>query len=262
MTSATKTLELLSFFSEQHPEIGLSQFCKLTSRDKATTYRYLQSLEIVGFIEKNPLTKKYRMGPAVLPLAQIRERTVPRKSAAKASVEQLADATGETAHVSVLSGTTLYSLVAVESPKHSTRAIVDLKTLPLHATASGICTLAYGPDILTQTAKQNLERFTAKTQTTEQGLDAAIQRVKETGFSHSKGSIEEDIYGLSAPLFDQSGTIAGAVSVASVATRFNADTERTIKHQLILASRQISHNWGGSIPNPIEACWSKTLAET
>ena len=81
MSSATKALKLLSYFSTARPEIGLSQLCRLAQRDKATTYRHLQSLEAVGFVEQNPMTRQYRLGPALMHLSQVREITVPRKDA-------------------------------------------------------------------------------------------------------------------------------------------------------------------------------------
>jgi len=108
MSSTSKTLALLAYFSPAQPEIGLSQLCRQAGRDKATTYRHLQALEDAGFVEQNPATKHYRLGPALLQLAQIREETVPRKAGAETVLDGLVDTTGETAHVSVLSGTTVY----------------------------------------------------------------------------------------------------------------------------------------------------------
>ncbi|MGJ8617684.1 MAG: IclR family transcriptional regulator [Sulfitobacter sp.] len=255
MSSATKTLALLSHFSATLPEIGLSQLCKLANRDKATTYRHLQALEDAGFVEKNPLTKRYRLGPALLSLAQMREVTVPRKAGVIAPLKELADATGETAHVSILSGGTLYSLDVVESPEHSTRAIVSAATHPLHATASGICALAFSTPDLTDIAKKNLKAFTAQTPTTEQEIDAAIQHARATGYGHSDGSLDNEVHSRSVPIFDQTGLLAGTVSVACVATRFTSKAEQEIKRHLITASRQISHNWGGTVPSSLEACW-------
>jgi hypothetical protein len=90
MSSVIKALDLLSHFSASQPEIGLSQLCRIAKRDKATTYRHLQALEVTGFIEQNSATKHYRLGPAVLQLAEIREATVPRKSSAEDPLFDLA----------------------------------------------------------------------------------------------------------------------------------------------------------------------------
>ena len=262
MSSAAKTLELLGFFSATRPEIGLSQLCRLAGRDKATTHRHLQDLESAGYVEQNPQTKQYRLGPIVLQLAQTREITVPRKSGAEPALSKLADATGETAHVTVLSGTTAYPIASCESPKHSTRAIIDIKTFPLHATASGLCALAFGPSELTAVACGNLQIFTPTTIQTPDELALAIQSVRDTGFGRTNRSFEREICSVSAPIFDQTGLFAGAVSVASVATRFTPTLEHCIQQNLIVASREITRNWGGTVPEEIEAVWATSLSQS
>jgi DNA-binding IclR family transcriptional regulator len=259
MSSVIKALHLLNHFSTTQPEIGLSQLCRLAKRDKATTYRQLQALEVTGFVEKNSLTKRYRLGPALLQLAQVREATVPRKEGAESAIFALADATGETSHVSVLSGTTVYGLASCESPKHSTRAIIDLDTFPLHATASGLCALAFGPAYLMDAALSDLTLFTQTTVANSGALEKTVQATRKTGFGRANRCFESDIESLSAPLFDQTGQFAGAVSVACVATRFTPVLEKTIKNQLINASRDITHNWGGFIPSSIKDLWAKSL---
>ncbi len=256
MSSASKTLELLDYFSEVRPEIGLSQLCRLAGRDKATTYRHLQALEETGFVEQNPVSKRYRLGPALLQLAQTRETTVPRKAGADGALRDLANATGETSHVSVLSGKALYTLMAFESPKHSIRVIIDIQTFPLHATASGLCALAFGPTDLFETAAANLTSFTPNTITTVDDLHKAMERTRSSGFGQTHGSLETDVYSLSAPLFDQTGYFAGAVSTASVAARVTPELERAVKASLITASREITHNWGGIVPANVEQVWA------
>lgn len=260
MSSAAKTLELLSHFSVAQPELGLSKICRLAKHDKATTYRYLQALEGMGFVEQNPTTKQYRLGPALLQLAQIRELTVPREAGCKAALDVLSDTTGETAHVSVLSGTNLYPLTSSECPRHGIRAVIDVAKFPLHATASGLCTLSFGPASLTDFAKTDLQRYSPRTITTGDALDAEIEFVRSNGFGRSNGGLDEGVYSLAAPLFDQTGQLAGAVAVATVSTRFTPKLEQIIRAALIEASREITHNWGGTVPPDIEANWANSLS--
>lgn len=262
MSSVTKAIDLLYHFSATQPEIGLSQLCRLANRNKATTYRQLQALVTTGFIEKNPLTKQYRLGPALLRLAHTREATVPRKAGAESAISKLADVTGETSHVSVLSGTTVYALTSRESQKHSTRAVIDLDTFPLHATASGLCALAFGPEFLMNSALNDLASFTQTTVTNLEELEKSIQAIRTSGFGRANRSFDADIDSLSAPLFDQTGHFAGAVSVACLTTRFTPTLEKVIKEQLKITSREITHNWGGFIPNKIEGLWVKSLTST
>lgn len=259
MSSTTKALELLTLFSTSQPEIGLSEMCRLAKRDKATTYRHLTVLEEAGFVEQNKETKGYRLGPALLQLGRMREITVPRKEGAKAALKVLADATGETAHVTVLSGTVLYALCECESPRHGTRAVIDITTFPLHATASGLCCVAFGSPDLLDAATANLESFTSATPKTRADVLTKIEEIRGTGFSHANRSYEAEIQGLAAPVFDHTGHLAGAVAVASVASRFTDDLERTIRSELIIAAREISRNWGGTSPASLEAAWAKSV---
>lgn len=262
MSAAAKTLDLLSHFSELQPEIGLSQLCRMAGRDKATTYRHLQDLEAKGFVEQNSETKAYRLGPAVLQLAQVRERTVPRSAGVEHPLKALAEATGETVHVAVLSGTTLYALAQVESIRHSTRVLIDVQRFPLHATASGLCALAFGPGPLMAEAQGNLTRFTEATVVDADALLSEVQATRARGFSASLGGYESDVHSISAPVFDQTGLFAGSVTVASVATRMNDALMQSIHMHLVEASRAISRNWGGTVPADIEAAWAETLART
>ncbi len=262
MSSAAKTLALLSHFTDLRPEIGLSQLCRLAGRDKATTYRHVQALEEAGFVEQNPATKRYRLGPAFLQLARTRERTVPRKAGVEAPLHMLAEATGETAHVAVLSGTTLYALHQLESVKHSTRVLIDVNTFPLHATASGLCALAFGPTELLDLASKTMPRFTPETITTPDALEGEIAVTRQRGFAQSSGGYEHDVHSMSAPIFDQTDLFAGTVSVACVATRVTPELARIIYEHLVLASRGITYNWGGSVPDIIEAAWAGSLTGT
>ena len=260
MSVVAKAIELLGFFSEETPEIGLSQICRKAKRDKATTYRHLSALEELGFVEQNPVTKAYRIGPAVLHLAEVREATVPRKSGAIGPLNVLAEAVGETAHISVLSGKTLHALADCESSHHSTRAVVDMETLPLHATASGICALAFGDESLMDAARDGIETYTSHTLSSSEALKAAVAETKATGFGVSDRGYGDDTYGIAAPVFDQSGTLAGAVAVASVANRITDERAASIRRHLAVASEAISHNWGGTIPSAIRALWNAALS--
>ncbi len=259
MSVVAKALALLNHFSVDCPEIGLSDLCRAAKRDKATTYRHLTALQDLGFVEQNPRTKSYRIGPAVLHLADLREATVPRRSGALAPLQTLADAIGETAHVSVLSGYTLHALAFCESNLHSTRAVIDLQTLPLHATASGLCVLAFGPPELMPVATAGLAAFTSHTAATEEQLQVLVDAAATQVFAISDRGLEADIHGLAVPVFDHTGQVAGSVAVASVSSRITPARIQETKHQLVKASQDITHNWGGRVPPKVQALWDATL---
>jgi DNA-binding IclR family transcriptional regulator len=111
-------------------------------------------------------------------------------------------------------------------------------------------------------ATANLQPFTRTTPTTVDTLRDAVDTIRTTGFGRADRSFEAEVQGLSAPLYDHTGQFAGAVSVASVAARFTPELEQIIQHHLVIASRQITHNWGGIVPAKIEALWAKSVTSS
>src|SRR6201996_6304158 len=66
MSTVIKALSLLDHFDASAPEIGLVDMARLSSLDKATTRRLLVALSVKGFIEQDPLTRRYRLGAALI----------------------------------------------------------------------------------------------------------------------------------------------------------------------------------------------------
>ncbi len=255
MSTIDKAMELMNCFSAQRPEISLSEFRRLVGRDKATTYRHLTSLEVAGLLEKNPDTKRYRIGPAVLRLAHLREATTPRLQAVRALLPALAEATGETAHASILQGGQLVTLAAQESTAHSSRIVVSEDILPLHATGSGLAVLAFAGEELLAQAQKSMASFTEQTLETQEALNAAIARTRQRGFGVAHKSFEDDVHGIGAPVFDDSGRVAGAIAVASLASRVTPELEQIILRALSDTARKITASWGGVIPAELDRLW-------
>lgn len=257
MSTIAKAMELLDFFSLDRPEIGLSDFHRLARRDKATTFRHLTALESAGLLEQNPITRAYRIGPAVLRLAHMREITLPRRAGLRIALPRLADATGETAHASLLDATGLTTLAHHESPQHSARVVLHESRLPLHATASGIAALAFGRAELMTHALEALHGFTDTTARAPDQLEAAVAQARKTGFAIANQTFESGVTGFATPLFDSAG-IAGAVAVAAVSSRVTPDLQQTILAELRHAAQTITANWGGTLPPALSAAWTST----
>ncbi|MEC7141747.1 MAG: helix-turn-helix domain-containing protein, partial [Pseudomonadota bacterium] len=62
MTTVDKALSLLEYFSDLRPEIGLSEFARLSGFDKSAALRMLGALVRAGFVEQDAQSRKYRLG--------------------------------------------------------------------------------------------------------------------------------------------------------------------------------------------------------
>ena len=254
MGTITKALELLSHFSADRAEIGLAEFARLTSRDKATVHRHLNELCQNGFLEQAEDTGPYRLGPALSRLGHLRERTFPPREAIMPIVRNLATVTGELTHVALFRDGTLTPICHADMGVFGVRVTFDeTEILPLHATASGLAVLAFGPpEVFHRLQGHQMARYTDQTETDAQRLIALVETTRAQGYSVSDGYFEEDILALAAPVFDHEGLAMGAIAIAYPRARAE---NRPAAPLLIQAAADITRTLGGALPDNIERLW-------
>lgn len=257
MGTITKALELLDLFGPGRAQIGLSEVARLSGVNKATCHRLLGNLCAHGLLEQVGPAREYRLGPGILRLAALREAAVPVRSAAQPVLEQLAEATGETAHLSLLVAGRLTSILHVYSARHATRVMLgDTDGLPFHASASGLAVLAVLPAARqAEILAAPLAAITPRTETDPARLLARLSAARAAGHSESDGGFEADVHSLAVPLFGADGACAGALAVAAPAARMTAATHPVIRRALMAAGLQISQAWGGVPPADLTAIW-------
>ena len=261
MGTVSKALTLLDYFSRTRPEIGLSDLARLSGMNKATVYRLLCELQAHGLVEQTHSGRAYRLGPAVLRLASLREATVPMRDVARNALQTLSDSTGETAHLSQVQGGRLVTLAYSYAQAHGTSVRMDdAQVLPVHATSSGLAWLAFCPDDARERIlAAPLPAFTADTPTTAADVRARLDRIRATGIADSVGGFEADVHSIAVPLFDAAGVCNGAVAVATPTARMSPALRATIIEALLAGAHDIVALWGGFPPNGLQRVWANAI---
>jgi DNA-binding IclR family transcriptional regulator len=256
MGTVGKALDLLEIFTRQRPQVGLSELARLTGVNKATCYRLMAEMEQRGLVEQVGSNREYRLGPAVLRLAYLREAAVPTRDAAMPVVQALAIATGETAHLSCLVGGRLHTLGFAYPAQHGVRVMMDdADVLPFHATASGAAVLAFMPETeVAAILSGPLPPRTSRT-TTAQTVRSNMAQVLRTGWAEALATFEDDVQGFAVPLFNAQGAPIGALAIAAAMPRMTPALQATITAGLARAGLEINMLWGGHIPPALEKLW-------
>lgn len=251
-TSSTvdKALFLLGFFTERRNSIGLSELARLSGFNKATTLRFLNSLEAQGFVEQDEATRAYHLGSAFLRFAQVRDSSFPLARAVQEILRDLVEHTGETAHASAISGGVLANIDRVES-KRSNRVVLDPgEVLPFHATASGIVYLAFAdPAFRDDMLAAPLTAHTGKTITDPAAIRARVDQARARGYGWAGETYEDEVVGLAVPYFGPSGKVCGAVAVALPKARATDTAQQLILSELRAAAARLSAARGGALPD-------------
>ena len=257
MSTVEKALGLLEHLSVSAPEIGLSDFRKLTGLDKGTLYRYLTSLKNCGFLEQNPETKAYRLGPAVIRLAALREATVPLIKSAAPFVDRLAEETQELVHASLPQTDGMSTLYYRDGGIAGTRVGLDAsEVLPFHATSSGIAFLSFASDGFRDAAlKGKRRKYTPQTQTDTAQILEMMSATRANGYADASELYEAEVCSVALPFFGHGPVPLGTVAVATPASRMCSDTRAGFVHLLAEACLGLSSELGATPPDELAEIW-------
>jgi len=253
MSTIGKALSLLDTVSRLEEEAGLTDIARLCALDKATTRRFLVELTKHGFVEQDPVTRKYRIGAAPVRLARIREARYPFLRIALPHIKALAEASAETVHLSEFSGGQLATIHVEDSPR-AHRVIVDVGgNLPFHATASGLAFLAFRPAAEIAAALASpLERFTEYTITDPARIGESLGETRARGFSIGHQGFEIGVVSVAAPILAPNGHPIGCIAVAAPTVRVGKTALQALGAQAVATAEAISEKYYG-LERPAEA---------
>jgi IclR family acetate operon transcriptional repressor len=202
----------------------LSECASVLGFSKATTHRILQTLTRREFLRFDEDRGTFTLGVANLRLGiEFLERLDLRREALP-TLRELADATGETAHLGRLSGTNVVYIEKVESSQAVRMYSRVGDTMPGYSTGIGKAILAFlDDDELESHLPDVLVRRAANTITDLDDLRAELRRTRRRGYSIDDVENEDGIRCTGAPVFDHAGRVQAGISVAGPASRMTRE---------------------------------------
>jgi IclR family transcriptional regulator, KDG regulon repressor len=196
----------------------LSRECRIP---KATALRYLAAFEKSGYAARDARSGRYLLGIRVMDLSRRFYEQYEMLPLARDHLEDLAQATGETAHLAVLHAPDVVYIDMADSPQR-VRAFIDRgERLPAYCVASGRAILAHSePEVVETVMAAGMKRHTKNTITTRAGLLRELQRTAKRGYATTPGEWREDVIGISAPLH-AFGSVIGAIGISCPLSRVN-----------------------------------------
>jgi DNA-binding IclR family transcriptional regulator len=181
----------------------------------STTYRYIGTLVEAGFLID--LGGSYAPGPRVLEISRAGNRYRQLVEIAQPTLRQMVKQTGETALLTVRSGTSALCLDRVESPQPVRLSFEPGALMPLYAGASGKVLLAYAPAPLIEEVLGGVTPLTENTPSPSQ-LRRDLEQIREQGYTITDGELDVQVIGAAAAIF-VGREMVGAVTVAGPSFR-------------------------------------------
>jgi DNA-binding IclR family transcriptional regulator len=214
--SLERGLAVLDVMRDASEALGVREIARRLELSAPAVQRIVNTLAQQGYVEQAPDSRRYRLGHAVLALAQQALAKDRLAALAEPELELLAGQGCFNAFLGIRRGSTGVYVLTVQS-----KSPVVIRSSPgggfsLHSTAMGKALLmGVGEGQLADILGNGpFERLTPRTVTDPPKLIEQIHLAEKIGYATSIDENFAGLIGVGAPLRDVSGSIVGAISVA------------------------------------------------
>jgi IclR family transcriptional regulator, pca regulon regulatory protein len=218
--SLERGLGILASFTSAQPLLGVSELARSVGLSRSTTHRYMATLTRLGYLQQDPATRRYRLGPRVLDLGFSAINSMELREIAAPYLQQLSDEVGFTVNMAILEDADILYVERCRSSRAGQREI-DLNLhvgsrLPAYCTSMGKVLLAYLPDERRQTLLDEMElgRRGPNTLTDRRALETELARVRERGLAINNEELAYGLRSIAAPVRGAGGEVAAAINLA------------------------------------------------
>jgi IclR family pca regulon transcriptional regulator len=216
VASVEKAFRVLDAISDAKTELGLSEVAARTGIGKSAAQRFLYTLQALGYLNQDAVSRGYRLSSKMLALSGSYVRADILKEKAHAILEEANRRCEETINLTVLDGTEVTYILRFPS-KHVVSVNLAVGTrLPAFCTAPGRVLLAHleRSTIDQVLAKSDLKKRTEMTETDPRRLHEILLQVRRQGYSLSNQEAFVGDISVAAPVFDDQRQVAAAVNIA------------------------------------------------
>ncbi len=232
-------LQLVAHLSRQTEAVGVTAIAVALGTTKSRIHRHLQTLVQQGYAQQDVISERYQIGPALINIGLSISENYDLVGMARSALRDLRETLGHSAVVSRIEPDGIRVLLTLPGKSPIEIGVKPGSLLPLHATAQGKVTLAFGDqDMRERTLESALDPLTPKTITTSRALVAELAKTKKQGWATAPNETLIGFNALAAPVFDGRGVLAGTISIVDSIQHLNAvPNAEQIKHTLMAAAK-------------------------
>ncbi|MGN6221851.1 MAG: IclR family transcriptional regulator [Microbacterium sp.] len=214
--SVERALAVLSSFSQERPQLRISEIVEMTGLGQSTVSRLVGAMLGLGFISVDERSGLYTAGPQVVTLAAVALNQSPAHQAGRQVAQSLACELGLGVNLAERRGTRLFYLAHFEGSEAPRSATMIGQGGPLHATGLGKALLSDLPDagLRELLGPGPLPAYTVNTITDVASLSAELATVRTRGYAVENEELALRRACVAAPIRDRSGSVVAALSIS------------------------------------------------
>lgn len=246
VASLEKGMKLLAAFNSERPEMGLQELAEATGQDKSATQRFANTFHMLGYLDKDPTTRRYRPSVRILDLTNAYLWANPLIRVAMPKLIDLRQHVRETINLALLDGQEVIYAIRLPASRTSFAATIIGRRAPALNTASGrVMVSGLTPAERERSiAEWPLTQFIPSTLMDRSAIRELVEDAIHTGYSISQSEILLNELDLAAPIRTENGLHAAVqCSISALAW----SRERVIKE---IMPRLVDTANSLSLPSP------------
>ena len=244
--SIGRAFAIIEEIARNRDGIGLAELSKRVGLHNSTTFHLVKTMVSLGYVRQLKDSKRYRIGRPLFALAASALDEIEMMSLATPVLDDLARATGESAHFSVPMGDAVVVLARTSGPGAFQLTDRVGVVRPAHCTALGkIMLAALAPDQFARYLQRaELKVYTPKSITSAEQLAREIAEVRRTGLAVDDGEFDSELRCAALPVRNFSGQVIGAIGISGPVWRLSIEALQKRARIVRAAADRLSAEFG------------------
>ena len=224
-STALRAFGVLEYVVKAGAPVSLDEATQACALPKATVFRILGMLHDADLLQRDPLSKRYVIGPRMSQLAIDAMQHSMLRAQCHTVLQQLVDEIEESCNLTMLDGNEVLYVARVETALPLRLHLDPGTRVPLHCTASGklfLCHMSQ-EQIVRLLGHGELKRYTDRTITDVDQLIDHLRQVRRSGIGTHDSELFEASVAVAVPVADSSGRIYAAVAMHAPSARMSID---------------------------------------
>jgi len=237
-------IKILTYLSRyRNKSRTLAEISRDLKINKSSCHRILKVLLDYRFVSYDKTTKQFSLGSFLIVLGSRAAEFNDYLKLAKQFLKELADITKQTCVLLEPVADNRLVYVAKEEPDTAVRITVSIgQSFSVTSASFGKCYLAYLPEKEAReiVKEVGIKQFTDKSITNVEEFFQSLEVIRKQGYAVSFEEHTPGVFGISAPVFDNNGSIRMVVSCIGLASQMAEETINFYADQVKTAAQKIT----------------------
>ncbi len=219
LTSIQKIIRLLDILSKEPYEYKIGELSNISEINRTTVHRILAELLENGYVIRDEMTKKYKIGPTLYHIGNVYLNNYNSESKILEILNNISKITHESVGYAVRDGERVISLYEIEVHQFLKMNYHPGIFYPMNRGCYGKCLMAYYDQdrVRELLYSQKFEKLYPNTLTDPEEIIEEYRRIREQGFVISDEETMNDlVVGVGVPIFNSAGKVKACIATAFV----------------------------------------------